>query len=153
MVTAELPLLERAEREVATGDPPGGTAPGAAFVAPLDPLVWDRNFLRSLYGFDYLWEVYVPAAKRRWGYYVLPLHFGDRFVGRIEPRIDRKAGVLQIVGLWWEDGFNPLATEGFSDAFAAALDAHRRFGGVDRIRLPRTARARGIAAEVRKRIG
>ncbi|MDQ3120905.1 MAG: winged helix DNA-binding domain-containing protein [Actinomycetota bacterium] len=153
VVTAELPLLERAEREVAAGDPPGGTAPGAAFVAPLDPLVWDRNFLRSLYGFDYLWEVYVPAAKRRWGYYVLPLYFADRFVGRIEPRIDRKAGVLQIVRLWWEDGFDPLATEGFSDAFTAALDAHRRFASVDRIRLPRTARARGIAAEVRKRMG
>ncbi len=153
VVTGELALLEQAEREVATGDSPGGTAPGAAFLAPLDPLVWDRDFLRALYDFDYLWEVYVPAAKRRWGYYVLPLYFGDRFVGRIEPRIDRKAGVLRIVGLWWEDGFDPLATEGFVEAFADALDAHRRFGGVDGIRLPRTARARAIAAEVRKRIG
>ena len=153
VVTAELPLLEQAEREVAAGDPPGGTAPGSRFLAPLDPLAWDRDLLRSLYGFDYLWEVYVPAAKRRWGYYVLPLFFGDRFVGRIEPRIDRKAGVLHVVGLWWEDGFDPMATDGFSEAFCAALDAYRRFGGVDRIRLPRTARARGIAAEVRKRLG
>ena len=153
VVTAELPLLERAEREVAAGDPPGGAAPEAAFLAPLDPLVWDRGLLRTLYGFDYLWEVYVPAHKRRWGYYVLPLHFGDRLVGRIEPRIDRKAGVLQVLGLWWEDAFDPFATDGFVEAFAAALDAHRRFGGVDRVRLPRTARARAIAAEVRKRIG
>ena len=133
--------------------PPGGNAPGAAFLAPLDPLAWDRALLRSLYGFDYIWEVYVPAVKRRWGYYVLPIHFGDRFVGRIEPRIDRKAGVLRIVGLWWEDDFDPLATEGFIEAFAAALDAHRRFGEVDGIRLPRTARARAVVAEVRKRIG
>ena len=118
VVSAELPLLERAEREVAeAGDPPGGTAPGAAFIAPARPLAWDRNLLRSLYDFDYLWEVYVPAAKRRWGYYVLPLHFGDRFVGRIEPRIDRKAGVLRVVGLWWEDDFDPLATDGFIEAF------------------------------------
>ena len=153
VVTAELPLLEQAERELAAGDLPGGTAPGVTFLAPLDPLAWDRDFLRSLYGFDYIWEVYVPAAKRRWGYYVLPLLFGDRFVGRIEPRIDRKAGVLHVVGLWWEDGFDPMATDGFSEAFCAALDAYRRFGGVDRIRLPRTARARGIAAEVRKQLG
>ena len=65
--------------------------PGVTFLAPLDPLAWDRDLLRSLFGFDYVWEVYVPAAKRRWGYYVLPLLFGDRFVGRIEPRFDRAA--------------------------------------------------------------
>ena len=69
---------------------------------------WDRDLLLRLWGFDYRWEVYVPAAKRRWGYYVLPLLYGDRFVGRIEPRIDRKTGTLRILGLWWEDGFDPL---------------------------------------------
>ena len=153
VVTGELPLLEQAEREVEIGDPPGGNAPEAAFLAPLDPLVWDRDFLRAVYGFDYLWEVYVPAARRRWGYYVLPLYFGDRFVGRVEPRIDRKAGVLRVAGLWWEDDFDPLAADGFVEAFAAALDAHRQFAGVDGIRLPRTARARAIAAEVRTLIG
>ena len=83
--------------------------PGVAFLAPLDPFVWDRDFLRSLYDFDYVWEVYVPAAKRRWGYYVLPLLFGDRLVGRIEPRFDRRAGRLQVIDLWWEDGFDPMA--------------------------------------------
>ena len=152
VVGEELAILEQAEREVARGDPPGGVAPGAAFLAPLDPLAWDRDLLRSLYGFDYLWEVYVPEAKRRWGYYVLPLHFGDRFVGRIEPRIDRRAGVLRIVDVWWEDGFDPLAADGFVDAFGDALEAHRRFGGVGRVQLPRTARVRAIAAEVRKRV-
>ena len=68
------------------------SSPAAAFLAPLDPFVWDRDFLRRLYGFDYIWEVYVPEKKRRWGYYVLPILFGDRLVGRIEPRIDRKSG-------------------------------------------------------------
>ena len=71
---------------------PGGVDPGVAFLAPLDPLVWDRDLLRRLHGFDYLWEVYVPAAKRKWGYYVLPILFGDRFVGRIEPRFERATG-------------------------------------------------------------
>ena len=93
--------------------------PGVAFLAPLDPLVWDRDLLRSLWDFDYVWEVYVPAAKRRWGYYVLPLLWGDRFVGRIEPRIERKTGTLRILGLWWEDGFDPFGEPGFVDELAA----------------------------------
>ena len=106
-----------------------------------------------LYGFDYVWEVYVPAAKRRWGYYVLPILFGDRLVGRIEPRIDRKAGVLRVLGLWWETGFDPLASPGFVEAFAAALEAHREFGGVARIALARTPNHRPFVAAVREGLG
>ena len=83
----------RAARAASVGrGRPSRTRRGVAFLAPLDPLVWDRDLLRSLWDFDYVWEVYVPAAKRRWGYYVLPLLWGDRFVGRIEPRIDRQSG-------------------------------------------------------------
>ena len=149
----ELPRLEQAEREVAAGSPPGDTPAGVAFLAALDPLVWDRDFLRSLYGFDYLWEVYVPAAKRRWGYYVLPLLFGDRFVGRIEPRIERKTGTLRIVGVWWEDGFDPLAAAGFVDAFAAAVIAHREFGGLTKVAWPRSVRLRPFIRAVRDRLG
>ena len=100
----------QAEREVAAGEPPGGVDPGVAFLAPLDPFCWDRDLMRRLFDFDYVWEVYVPAAKRRWGYYVLPILFGDRLVGRIEPRIERRAGTLRIAGLWWEAGFDPLET-------------------------------------------
>ena len=121
-----LPLLAQAEREVAAGDPPGGSAPGVAFLGALDPLIWDRDFLRALFDFDYVWEVYVPAAKRRWGYYVLPILFGDRLVGRIEPRIERKANELRVAGLWWEDGFDPLAEDGFVEAFAAAVEVASR---------------------------
>src|SRR6185503_5394609 len=119
----EQPRLEQAEREIAAGSPPGGATPGVAFLAALDPLVWDRAFLRELYDFDYIWEVYVPAAKRRWGYYVLPILYGDRLVGRIELRADRKAGVLRILGVWWQDGFDPLADEAFAVALADALEA------------------------------
>lgn len=146
----EMGLLEQAAREVAAGDPPGGRSAGVAFLAPLDQLVWDRDLLRSLFGFDYVWEVYVPAAKRRWGYYVLPILFGDRIVGRIEPRFDRRAGVLRVVGLWWEDGFEPLEPEGFVAAFADALEALRVFGGMERILLPRIARHRLFATAVRE---
>ena len=115
-----------------------------AFLAPLDPFVWDRDFLRALYDFDYVWEVYVPAARRRWGYYVLPMLFGDRLVGRIEPRFDRRAGTLRVLDLWWEDGFDPLAAAGFVEALTDALDAHARFGEVGRIVLPRAARHRPL---------
>ena len=146
------PLLDHAEREVALGEPPGGTRPGVAFLAALDPLAWDRDLLRSLFGFDYLWEVYVPAAKRRWGYYVLPILFGDRLVGRIEPRIERASDTLRVAGLWWEDGFDPLAAPGFVEAFTDALEAHRAFGRVRRLGWPRVARHRDLGREVRARL-
>lgn len=128
---------------------PGGADPGVAFLAPLDPLAWDRDLLLRLWGFDYRWEVYVPAAKRRYGYYVLPLLFGDRFVGRIELRADRAADTLRVLGLWFEDGFAPEADARFAAAFAAALEAHRGFAGVARIELPRTAPLRPLAQAVR----
>ena len=156
----ELPLLDSAEAEVAAeaaGAPPrpGGHEPGAAFLAPLDPLAWDRDLLLRLWGFDYRWEVYVPVAKRRWGYYVLPLLYGDRFVGRIEPRIDRRSGTLRILGLWWEDGFDPLsgANPGFIDAFADALRAHQAFADLARVAMPRVARHRALSAALRDRLG
>ena len=143
-----LARLDQAAGEVTTGATTGGSAPGVAFLAALDPLVWDRDFLRSLYGFDYVWEVYVPAAKRRWGYYVLPILFGDRLVGRIEPRIERKANVLRVTGLWWEEGFEPLAEAGFVEAFAEAVEAHRSFGGVGRVGWPLAVRHRAFVRAV-----
>ena len=152
IVNGELPMLTAAEAEVSRGADPGGVGPGVAFLAPLDPLVWDRDFLRRCYDFDYVWEVYVPAAKRRWGYYVLPILFGDRLVGRIEPRIDRKAEALRIVGIWWEDGFDPLADDRFLPALGDAIEAHRQFGDVRGVTLPRTAPLRAIAGALRERL-
>jgi uncharacterized protein YcaQ len=153
ILAGDLGLLAAAEVEVADDLPPGGVEPSAAFLAPLDPFAWDRDFLRSLHDFDYVWEVYVPEKKRRWGYYVLPILFGDRLVGRIEPRIDRKSGALRVLGLWWEPGFDPLTVPGFVAALAAALEVHRRFGDVGRIVLPRTHQHRLLVAALRERIG
>jgi uncharacterized protein YcaQ len=152
VVASEIPMLDAAEAEVAAGGPVDGA--GVAFLAPLDPLAWDRDLMRRLWDFDYVWEVYVPLAKRRWGYYVLPLLWGDRLVGRIEPRIDRATGTLRILGLWWEDGFDPLseAEAGFVDAFVEALRAHAAFADLATVALPRVARHRALASAVRSRL-
>jgi uncharacterized protein YcaQ len=133
-----------------TADPGSVHATSVSFLAPLDPLVWDRRMLRELWDFDYLWEVYVPEAKRRWGYYVLPMLFGDRFVGRIEPRLDRKAGTLAILGIWFEPGFLPMDTPGFVAALGEAVEAYRTFVGATKVTWPRTRPARDVAGALRR---
>jgi len=116
-------------------DPPD-PVPSVAFIAPLDPLAWDPKFLLELYGFNWVWEVYLPPARRRWGYYVLPVHYRDRMVGRIEPRIDRPNGRVNILGLMWEEDFDPAAEEGFVDAMRDALHAYIRFAGASELSWP-----------------
>ncbi len=64
------------------------------FVAPLDQFMWDRKMIAHIFEFDYVWEIYVPEAKRKWGYYVLPILFGDRLVARAE--FYCRAGVLEL---------------------------------------------------------
>jgi uncharacterized protein len=122
-------LRDEVDRLAASPEPP----PSVAFLAPLDPLVWDRELLRRLFDFDYVWEVYVPEHKRRWGYYVLPVLFRDRLVARIEPRIDRTGGRVRVLGLWWEKGFDPRRAVGFVDAMRTALRAYLRFAGATRL--------------------
>jgi uncharacterized protein len=121
------------KEEVGLLEGPPEPPPSVAFLPPFDPLVWDRGLLGSLFEFDYVWELFLPPAKRRWGWYVLPMLFRDRLVGRIEPRVDRTGGQVQVLGLWWEDGFAPRRTEGFVDAMRDALRAYLRFGGATRL--------------------
>ena len=84
-------------------------------LGPLDPLLWNRTLVEALFGFTYLWEVYKPAAQRRWGYYVCPLLYRGALVGRIEAHVEDGAVVLDRV--WWEQ-------EPFVDALDAALARH-----------------------------
>ncbi|MGB0440579.1 MAG: DNA glycosylase AlkZ-like family protein, partial [Paracoccaceae bacterium] len=98
---------------------------------PFDPAIRDRARLKRLFGFDYTVEMFVPAAKRHWGYYVYPMLEGDRFVGRIEAKSDRRAGVLRVMNLWFEPGVRTSA------ARKAKIDAELarlcRLVGVDRV--------------------
>jgi len=81
---------------------------GVTFLSPFDRLVHDRARAEALWGFRYRLEMYVPKAKREYGYYVLPILRGDRLVGRIEPVLDRTAGALRVQGVWWEEGVRPV---------------------------------------------
>ena len=126
VLAEEVPLLEE------PAEPP----PTVAFLSPFDALVWDRPLLGSLFGFDYVWELFIPPEKRRWGWYVLPMVFRDRFVGRIEPRVDCEEGRVQVLDLWWEDGFAPRRVEGFVDAMREALRAYLGFAGATRVEWP-----------------
>ena len=119
--------------EVGLLEAPPEPAPSVAFLSPFDALIWDRRFLGSLFDFDYVWELFLPPAKRRWGWYVLPIAFRDRFVGRIEPRIDRADGRVQVLDVWWENGFAPRRAEGFVDAMRDALRAYLRFAAASRL--------------------
>ena len=90
-------LLERVRQEE-------DYKPRCEFLAPLDCMLWDRKLIRAVFGFDYTWEIYTPPAKRKYGYYTLPVLFGDRLIGRIEAVSQPKAGVLTVKNLWFEDG-------------------------------------------------
>jgi uncharacterized protein len=104
--------LERGKL-VAHPDADDSPVPAArtTFLSPFDRLVHDRDRTEALWGFFYRLEMYVPAAKREYGYYVLPILRGDRVVGRIEPVHDRKAGVLRVNGVWWEAGVRPVSLD------------------------------------------
>ena len=95
------------------------TSEEVVFLAPLDTVV-ARGRAQALFGFEYLWEVYKPAAQRRWGYYTLPILYGDRLVARLDPRLERAAETLVVKGFWLDD--QGLADDGdFADALARGL--------------------------------
>jgi uncharacterized protein YcaQ len=121
------------DEHIALLEAPPEPPPSVAFLPPFDPLVWDRALLGNLFGFDYVWELFLPPAKRRWGWYVLPILFRDRLVGRIEPRIGRADARVQVLGLWWENRFAPRRVEGFVDAMRDALRAYLRFAAANRL--------------------
>jgi hypothetical protein len=103
--------------------------PRLRILSPFDPVLRDRRRALRLFGFDYRIEVFVPAAKRRYGYYVFPMLEGDRLVGRIDMK--REDGALAVRQIWWEPGVR--ASSGRRQRLEAELDRVRRFIGADRI--------------------
>jgi hypothetical protein len=127
---ADLHLLEVAGSE-------SRRDPAASFIGPLDNLIWDRDLVCWLFDFDYTWEVYKPAAQRKYGHYVLPVLCGDRFVARVEPTFDRKARVLTVANWWWETDVEP--DDAMLAALVECLAAFGRYLGAKDVRLGESA--------------
>ena len=81
--------------------------PRAVFVPPLDNFMWDRDLLKILFNFDYIWEIYKPATKRKYGYYVLPVIYGQRIIARLDAKAERKQGILMMNNWWFEEDVRP----------------------------------------------
>ena len=107
------------------------TTDEATFLAPLDP-VSARKRAASLFDFDYIWEVYTPAPKRKFGYYALPVLWGDRLVARFDGRVERSTSTFAILGLWLEE--EALASDPpFAEAFACGIERMTRLLGAERL--------------------
>ena len=110
--------------------------PHAAIIAPLDNLLWERELIEQLFDFKYRWEVYKPIAEREYGYYVLPILYGDRFIARFEPGREQDNGSLIINNWWWESGVT-LSAEmraGLQDCFERFLG----YLGTDKLQIDKT---------------
>ena len=96
MLSEDIPLLD-AVLQNETDE-----KPRLEFLAPLDPMLWDRRLISAVWDYEYSWEIYMPAAKRKYGYYVLPMLYGTELIGRIEAAADRKRSQLTIKNIWYE---------------------------------------------------
>lgn len=97
------------------------------FIAPLDNMMWDRNLVKEIFDFDYKWEIYTPQSQRRYGYYVLPILYGDRLVGRIEMAYEKKERKLHVSNIWYEPGVRE--TRKLERGITSALKRFEAFNG------------------------
>jgi hypothetical protein len=132
----DVPVLE----SLAEGKVPKGWNPKEAstweevtFLAPLD-IVSARGRAKKLFDFEYTWEVYTPVHKRKWGYYVLPILYGDDLVARLDPKLDRTTMTLEIKGFWYEDDA-PVKDADFANALAQGLIRFAKFVEAEKINL------------------
>lgn len=102
-------------------------------LSPFDPVLRDRARALRLFNFDYRFEAFVPAAKRVYGYYVLPVLEGDRIIGRADLKLHRDRSTLIVNGLWWEPGVRP--TKQRLRDFEAAAWVLAEYGGADAIEI------------------
>jgi uncharacterized protein len=116
---------------------PSSSQPHVSFIPPLDPLMWDRRLVKRLFAFSYTWEVYTPEVKRAYGYYVLPILFGDRLVGRIEPIFRKATRTLHVAAMWLEPEVS-LDEPYLVGAIRDALTAYVTFVGAEHVTFGRT---------------
>jgi uncharacterized protein YcaQ len=123
-----LPLLEQAQADKLT-------ATHSAVLSPFDPVVWDRKRAEQLFGFSYRLECYTPAPKRQYGYFVLPLLHRGRLVGRMDAKMHRKTGVLEVIALFLEEGVSPSLQ--LEKGLQRAITDFARWQGAQRITFSR----------------
>ncbi len=119
----------------------------ARFLAPLDPLLWCRRLVEQLWDFEYVWEVYKPQKQRRWGYYVLPVLHGDKFVARFDGKYEKETGILHVLAYYEEPG--GLAQT--HSAIEAAFERFLAYLGGKKIVFKKTKKNRQIAKSAKKR--
>ncbi len=108
--------------------------PRLEFLAPLDPLLWDKAMIAALWDFSYAWEIYTPADKRKYGVYTLPILWGESFIGRIDMAADRRDRVLRVRKIWYEPGVRLTKTIG--SALDRSLIRFARFNGCTTVERP-----------------
>ncbi len=100
-------------------------------IAPLDPFLWDRKLIKDLFGFDYTWEIYTPVKKRKYGHYVLPLLWDNRFIGRVEAVAYHKISTLVVKNIWYEDDVKQ--NKAMKTAITRCILRFAEFNGCDKI--------------------
>lgn len=123
-----LPLLAQAQADKLT-------ATHSAVLSPFDPVVWDRKRAEQLFDFSYRLECYTPAPKRQYGYFVLPLLHRGRLVGRMDAKMHRKSGVLEVIALYLETGVNVSRT--LDAGLQRAITDFARWQGAQRVSFAR----------------
>jgi uncharacterized protein YcaQ len=101
--------------------------PRCELLAPLDCLMWDRKLIKALFGFEYAWEIYTPAEKRKYGYYTLPLLYGEDLIGRVDAIAERKTKTLRVNNIWYENGVK--RTKKLQNAVDKCIERFMTFNG------------------------
>ena len=126
MLNEDQPLLEAVLADAVD------KKPRLEFLAPLDPMLWDRRLIEAIWDYQYSWEIYTPQEKRKYGYYVLPMLWGERLIGRIEAAADRKTGELIVRNVWYESGVRQ--TKKLTNALDGAIVRLAKLNEMTRVR-------------------